>query len=54
MIDTLSLRKAVVKQLKVDGPQIQKLFAKSDNANCYQGNYLPQALYQLVRNKTSC
>ena len=49
MIDTLSLGKAVLKQLKVDEPQIQKLFAKSDNASCYQGNYLPQALYQLCK-----
>ena len=31
----------------MDGPQTQKLFAKSDNESCYQGNYLPQALYQL-------
>ena len=30
-------------------PQIQKLFAKSDNASCYHGNYLPQALYQLCK-----
>ena len=49
MIDTLSIGKAVLKQPKVDGPQIQKLFAKSDNASCYQGNYLPQALYQLCK-----
>ena len=49
MIDTLSLGKAVLKQLKVDEPQIQKLFAKSDNASCYHGNYLPQALYQLCK-----
>ena len=34
MIDMLSLVKAVLKQLKVDEPQIQKLFAKSDNASC--------------------
>ena len=47
MTDTLSLGKAVLKQSKVDGLQTQKLFAKSDNASCYQGNYLPQALYQL-------
>ena len=34
--DTLSLgRKAVLKQLKVDGPQIQKVVAKSDNSSCY-------------------
>ena len=49
MTDTLSLGKAVPKQLKVDEPQIQKLFAKSDNASCYQGNYLPQALHQLCK-----
>ena len=46
MIDT-SLGKVLLKQLEVDEPQIEKLFAKSDNASCYQGNYLPQALYQL-------
>ena len=34
LIDILSLGKAVLKQLKVDEPQIQKLFAKSDNASC--------------------
>ena len=49
MIDTLSLGKEVLVQLKVDEPQIQKLFAKSDNASCYHGNYLPQALYQLCK-----
>ena len=49
MIDTLSLGKAVLVKLKVDEPQIQKLFAKSDNASCYHGNYLPQALYQLCK-----
>ena len=49
MIDTLSLGKTVLKQLKVDEPQIQKPFSKSDNASCYQGNYLSQALYQLCR-----
>ena len=47
MIDILSLGKTVLKQRKVDGPQIQRLFAKSDNASCDQGNYLPQTLYQL-------
>ena len=49
MIDTLSLGKEVLVKLKVDEPQIQKLFAKSDNASCYHGNYLPQALYQLCK-----
>ena len=39
----------MLKQLKVDEPQIQKLFAKSNNASFYQGNYLPQALYQLCK-----
>ena len=33
----------------MDGPQIQRLFAKYDNASCDQGNYLPQALYQLCK-----
>ena len=37
MIDTLSLGKAVLKQLKVDEPQIQRLFAKADRATCYRG-----------------
>ena len=37
----------MLKQPKVDKPQIQRLFAKSDNASCHQGNYLPQGLYQL-------
>ena len=46
-IDTLSLGKAVLKQLKVDGPQIQNLFTKCDNASSYQGDYFPQTLYQL-------
>ena len=49
MTDTLSLGKVVPKQLKVDEPRIQKFFAKSDNSSCYQGNYLPQALYQLFK-----
>ena len=49
MIDTLSLGKAMPKQLKVDEPQIQKPFSKSGNASCYQGSYLPQALYQLCK-----
>ena len=35
MIDTLSLGKAVLKQLKVDEREIQKPFAKPDNASCY-------------------
>ena len=49
MTDTSSIWKAIQKQLKVDGPQIRKLFAKPDNASCYQGDYLPQALYQLCK-----
>ena len=35
MTDTLSVGKAVLKELKVDGPQLQKLFAKSNNVSCY-------------------
>ena len=42
MIDTLSIGKAVLKQLKVGEKQIPKLSAKSDNASCYHGNYLPR------------
>ena len=49
MTDTLLFGKAVIKQLNVDEPQIQKFFAKSDSASCYQVNYLPQALYQLCK-----
>ena len=51
MIVTL-FGKAALKQLdgpQVDGPKVQKLFEKSDNASCYQGNYLPQAPYQLFK-----
>ena len=49
MIVTL-FGKAALKQLdgpQVHGPKVQKLFEISDNASCYQGNYLPQAPYQL-------
>ena len=51
MIVTL-FGKAALKQLdgpQMHGPKVQKLFEISDNASCYQGNYLPQAPYQLFK-----
>ena len=51
MADTSSFVKAVLKKLKMDGAQIQKLIAKLDNASCYYSNYLPQAMYQLCKDQ---
>ena len=47
MVDVLNIGDNVLRRFKIDCPMIQKLYAKSDNATCYHGNFALEALYKL-------
>ena len=47
MIDVLNIGDNVLNKFKQDCPFISKMYAKSDNAGCYHGNYVLEALYKL-------
>ena len=41
----------VLDEFKKDRPMISKIYAKSDNAGCYHGNYVLEALYKICTKK---
>ena len=48
-IDVLNIGDVVLQAFKKDCPMVTKLFGKSDNASCYHGNYVFEALFKLCR-----
>ena len=49
--DVISLADAVLDKVKHDEPNLRSLYAKSDNAGCYQGNLSAESIYQLCHRK---
>ena len=52
MVDVLNIADNVLNTFRIDCPMINKLFAKSDNAGCYHGNYVMEALYKICLSKS--
>ena len=51
LIDALCLADVVLAKVKEDFPALKNLYAKSDNALSYHGNYYVEALYNLHKEK---
>ena len=51
LVDSLCLADVVSTKIKEDFPSITQLYAKSDNAAAYHGNYVVEALYQICKSK---
>ena len=51
-VDVLNIGDNVLCSFKVDCPMISKLFAKSDNASCYHGNFIYEALFKLCKSRS--
>ena len=49
--DVLNIGDNVLKSFKSDTPTVSQLFAKSDNATCYHGNFIFEAIYQLCKSR---
>ena len=49
--DSLCLADVVLDKMKVDFPSLKNVYAKSDNASSYHGNYYLTALYKLCEKK---
>ena len=49
--DSLCLADVVLDKMKVDFPSLKNVYAKSDNASSYHGNYYLRALYKLCEKK---
>ncbi|XP_065670094.1 uncharacterized protein LOC136088903 isoform X2 [Hydra vulgaris] len=49
--DVVSLATAVLDQFRIDQPHIKKMFTKSDNAGCYQGNLSAEAIYNVCKER---
>ena len=47
----ISIADCVLKQFCKDEPNVKKLFAKSDNAGCYHGNYSAESMYHLCQKR---
>ena len=47
----ISIADAVLDQFRQDEPEMSKLFAKSDNANCYHANFSAESMYNLCHSK---
>ena len=47
----ISIADSVLDQFHKDEPGVVKLFTKSDNANCYHGNYSAESMYVLCKSK---
>ena len=47
----ISLADKVLNQFCTDEPGIRTLYAKSDNAGCYHGNYSAESIYHLYKEK---
>ena len=51
LIDALYLADVALAKFKGDFPGLKNLYAKSDNASSYHGNYYIEALYNLCKEK---
>ena len=51
LIDNLCLVDVVLAKVKEDFPELKNLYAKSNNASPYHGNYYIEALYNLCKEK---
>ncbi|XP_047126302.2 uncharacterized protein LOC100212395 [Hydra vulgaris] len=49
--DVVSLATEVLDQFRIDQPHIKKMFTKSDNAGCYQGNLSAEAIYNVCKER---
>ena len=49
--DILALAEHVLKQIKLDHPDVKTIYTKSDNASCYHNSIGPEALYRLCLEK---
>ena len=47
LVDSLCLSSVVLNKMKSDLPGLEQLYAKSDNASSYHGNFYAEALHQL-------
>ena len=47
----ISIADVVLNQFRKDEPLITTLFAKSDNAGCYSGNYQAESMHELCKSK---
>ena len=47
----ISIADCVLEQFCKDEPNVKKLFAKSDNAGCYHGNYSAESMYHLCQKR---
>ena len=50
MLDVLNIGDSVLQQFRSDCPNITRLYAKSDNAGSYHGNFILEATYKLCKN----
>ena len=53
-IDVMHIGNNVLAEFKADCPMIIKLNAKSDNAGCYHGNFVLEALYKMCKAVEIC
>ena len=51
LTDSLCLADVVLEKVKKDFPDVSHLYAKSDNAPSYHGNYYMESLYKLCKEK---
>eukprot|EP00111_Clytia_hemisphaerica_P013103 TCONS_00038459-protein len=51
LVDSLCLADVVLEKAKKDFPNMSQLYAKSDNAPSYHGNYYLESLYKLCKDK---
>jgi len=51
LVDSLGLADVVLEKMKKDFPDVCQLYAKSDNAPSYHGNYYMESLYKLCKEK---
>ena len=49
MVDVHCIAEKVLQEFHNDYPIIKNIFCKSDNASCYHGNYVLEALYKLAK-----
>ena len=49
MKDVLNITDVLLAQFKLDNPLIENLYVKSDNAGCYHGALVPEALTKICK-----
>ena len=47
----ISIADTVLNQFRIDEPEVCRLFAKSDNANCYHANFSAESMHNLCHSK---